>query len=104
MRESSKGRTRANGSIVDLPAGERHRLLAADRRRLVLQVLAGEAPPVDLEGLAAAVAAREAADDAVEEQTVERVTITLHHNHLPTLAAAGALEYDPESNRIDPEG
>lgn len=104
MRDPSNRKTRTNGSLVDLSTSERHRLLAAERRRLVLQILTGEPLPFGLEGLAAEVAAREAAGDTVDAETVERVAITLHHTHLPVLADAGILTYDPESHRIEPGG
>ena len=104
MEDSPSDMTTANGSIAHLTGSERHRLLAAERRRLVLQVLAGEPPPVDLETLAVEVAARETESLAVDEQTIDRVAIALHHTHLPMLADAGVLAYDPESHRIDPGG
>ena len=104
MSNPSNGTTRTNGGIADLSMSERHRLLAAERRRLVLRILAGEPPPFSLERLAAEVAVRETAGGTVDEQTRKRVEIALHHDHLPELAAAGVLTYDAESNRIEPGG
>lgn len=67
-------------------------LLRDRRRRAALHVLAARTAPVALADLAAAVAAREAADaDAVAE--------ALHHVHLPKLADAGVVDYD-EADRI----
>lgn len=100
----TEGVETANWSTVDLTVSERCRLLAAERRRLVLEVLAGEAPPVDLDGLAAAIARRENGESAVDERTLKRVAIALQHERLPVLADAGVLDYDPGSNRIDPDG
>lgn len=85
-----------------LSTSERHRLLASTRRRHVLGVLAEEGASVELSALATAVAVRERgrADDA----TVERVTVALHHSHLPRLAAADVLEYDREEQRVTARG
>lgn len=104
MSNPSNGTTRTNGSIADPSMSERHRLLAAERRRLVRRILEAEPPPFSLEGLAAEVAARETAGGTVDEQTRKRVAIALHHDHLPELAAVGVLTYDAESNRIEPGG
>lgn len=103
MSESSN-ETTDSPEITGLPASERYRLLAADRRRLALDILAGQTTPVELEELAAGIAAREDESTSVDEETLERVAITLHHTHLPKLAEAGVLDYDPESHQIDPDG
>lgn len=86
---------------ADLTASERHRLLAADRRRLALVVLVERTAPVELDELAADVAAREAESIATDDETIEHVAIELHHAHLPKLASAGVLEYSPETNLIE---
>jgi hypothetical protein len=38
---------------------------------------------------------------AADEEFVERVKISLHHNHLPKMADLGVVEYDPDATRID---
>lgn len=86
-----------------LTASERHSLFAAHRRRVALDILAGRTDPVELEELAAEIAARENGRDAAEE-TIERVAITLHHTHLPKMAEMGVLNYDSVSRRIDSRG
>lgn len=89
----------------DLPESEYHQLLAAERRRVTLDVLADRAGPVDLEDLSAAVAAREAdAEDEgeVDERSVERVACTLHHSHLPKMDEVGLVDYDPDETRVEP--
>lgn len=95
--ESSNGRT----SIPELTDTERHRLLAAERRRAVLDVLAERTPPVELEDLVEAIAARE--DDATitafEQERL--VAISLHHNHLPMMTDVGAIDYDPATTRVE---
>lgn len=79
---------------------ERHGLLASERRRVALSVLAGRSTPVDLSELAATVAARETDTDADDARAVERVAVALHHAHLPKLDDFGVVDYDPEARRV----
>ena len=79
---------------------ERYRLLASQRRRLVLEHLAGRADPIDLTALASAIATREQNHDTGHE-CVEHVAITLHHVHLPMLSQFGLLEYDAGNARVE---
>lgn len=48
-----------------------------------------------------------AADGAVDEADVDRVEVSLHHNHLPKLADEGYLDYDRRHGDVvlweDPE-
>ncbi|ELY58217.1 hypothetical protein C491_10489 [Natronococcus amylolyticus DSM 10524] len=87
----------------ELSDRDRHELLAADRRRVALAILAEYTEPFGIDELAVAVANREAEleTDDEERPSVERVALTLHHAHLPWLADAGVIEYEPESRRID---
>lgn len=94
MSESSEHTSGTDESAAELTASERHSLLAADRRRLALDILAGRSSPVEPEGLAARVTARGNGSAAAEE-SVERVAITLHHTHLPKMAEMGVVDYDP---------
>lgn len=91
---------------VELSTSDRHRLLAADRRRLALDVLTGTSGTVSLEELAREVAAREDDRGAQDEASVERneIKLSLHHHHLPKMADMHVLEYDPETNVIRPSG
>ena len=77
-----------------------HRMLASERRRIALDLLQGRTAPVDLTALAAGVAAREAGASAVDEGTIERVAVSLHHAHLPLMAGEGVLEYDADARRV----
>lgn len=86
-----------------LAEGERHRLLAAERRRLAVDLLAKRDSAIELEDLAAGIAAREEGLD-VDEETVRRVATALHHVHLPRMAESDVLDYDYEARRIDPAG
>lgn len=106
MTQTSTGRrgTGANSvGLIDsehLTDTERHDVLASERRRTVLDVLAGRATQVDLEDLAATVAARESGVDEDDPRAVERVAVSLHHNHLPRMAELDVLDYDAASNRV----
>jgi hypothetical protein len=88
-----------NGSI-ELSESDRHRLLSNERRRQTLDALADRATPIDLDELAEAVAARERKSGDFEDEAIERVTIALHHNHLPTIGEVGVIDYDADSNRV----
>lgn len=103
MSQTSNGTVEGSRRTVELTERERHQLLAAERRRAALDVLAGRTTPAALTDVARALAEQEAADDP-DEAAVERVAVTLHHVHLPRLDAAGVADYDPETRRIDPDG
>lgn len=102
MSDTSNNTTNGTASTPELTASEYHRLLSVDRRRLVLDILEGTATTVDLEELAAEVAAREHGSSAVDEATRERVVISLHHNHLPCIDDAGLIDYDPHTHTVEP--
>lgn len=84
-----------------LPEYERHRLLASERRRLLLTVLENRESTATLDDLAAAIADRENEREMANGEAVERVKLTLHHNHLPKLDEHDVVDYHPESHRID---
>lgn len=88
------------GGTGDLTENERYCLLAEERRRMALDVLTDRATPVDLEDLAAAVVARVTSVEGVDEETVERMAIRLHHGDLPKMADLGVIDYDPGSNCV----
>ena len=80
---------------------ERHRLLASDRRRALLDLLEGRGDPVDLVTAAEALVERERPSDAPAAETVEQVSITLHHRHLPLMDEVGLVDYDPAAKTVD---
>lgn len=84
-----------------LTESEYHELLRPERRRIAFDTLTERIAPVDLENLVIAVATRESSVKAADEEFVERVKISLHHNHLPKMADLGVVEYDPDATRID---
>jgi len=88
-----------DGASIGLSEGEVHYLLASQRRRLALDVLA-EGGPWELEDLAAEIVSRERPND-VTERAVRRAEIALYHCHLPLMDDLGAIEFDRRSMRVD---
>ena len=80
---------------------DRHRLLADERRRTTLDVLADRQLPVEVGDLAEEVAAMERTTDEIDVDTVETVAISLHHHHLPLMDDLGVVHYDPTSHRVE---
>ncbi|MDG5821499.1 hypothetical protein [Natronococcus sp. A-GB7] len=78
----------------------------SDRRRVALAILDERTELLGIDELAVAVAKREAENDAEVDEgvSVERIAITLHHTHLPRMADADVIDYDPQNGRIDPSG
>lgn len=87
-------------NVDELTESDRHRLLAAERRRHVLSILSERPTPVALDDLAGAVAARETGRDGAVETRVTDVQISLHHAHLPEMAELGVIDYDARTHRI----
>lgn len=85
---------------AELTESERHRLLAADRRRVVLDVIESRSSAIDLETLAIEVAMQENETESVSQKTVRRVKTLLHHTHLPKMSEWGVLEYDPDTRQV----
>jgi hypothetical protein len=83
----------------ELTADALSRLLRDPRRRTTLAYLLARREAVTLEELSAQVAGQ---GGTPSEQRVARVSIDLHHVHLPTLADAGIVRYDPESEVVEP--
>lgn len=87
--------TAQSNSTVTVSAAAWNDLLVHARRRQTLRVLVDRDTPLELTALADAVAER---SDEVVDPT--EVAVSLHHVHLPKLAAHGVVEYDTESNRV----
>lgn len=83
-----------------LSENERHVLLSAKRRRLVLDVLSDLTSPVEIDELAAEVAKREDGLDADDDGDRKGVAITLFHRHLPKMDDFGVLDFDPDRQRV----
>jgi len=84
-----------------MTVSDQHRLLAAERRRTALDVLSNRTGPVGLEAVATAIATREADRANPPREHVDRVALTLHHVHLPTMSEVGIVRYDWASRRIE---
>lgn len=85
---------------TDITETERHRLLAAQRRRVVITVLSNVATPVPLEDLALKVAKQEKDIKASDAVAVDRVKHSLHHRHLPMMDDLSVLEYDATETEV----
>jgi len=97
-------RTEESGTTeggTTLTATERHRLLAAERRRLVLTVLSNCTTPVELEALALRLTRQEANIEASDAVDVEQVMHSLHHKHLPMMDDLDVLSYDNETSQVE---
>jgi len=81
-----------------------HRILASERRRLILSYLATtSAETTGIDELINAVARREHPHRGPATYR-EHIEIDLHHVHLPKLADAGVIEYDPVSETVQYDG
>lgn len=69
------------------------------RRRTVLTVLESRDGPQERADVAREVAGREAEGEPSFE-AVEEILVSLHHVHLPKLAHAGLVEYDPDEGTV----
>jgi hypothetical protein len=99
MSQTIKNRAVEALSTAKLPASECYKLLASEHRRLTIDILIETTPPVELEDLATEIATR-TVDVPSNDGAVERIAISLHHTHLPKMANAGLLKYDPELHLI----
>jgi hypothetical protein len=97
MSQTTSQTTDDDRTVIDLTEEERYDLLAAERRRAVLAVLAERGAPTTLDELAAAVATREDG----ETGATDRLAVSLHHVHLPRMDDLGVLDYDPADNRVE---
>lgn len=79
-------------------------VLGEQHRDAVVEILAEGGSPVRLSGLAELVVAeaRGVSPDGVATRDVEPVELSLHHDHLSKLDAAGVVEYAPEEKRVAP--
>lgn len=92
----------AVGASVDQSLDVALELLADRRRRHVLKCLKDNSRPVAMPDLAREVAAHENGGSraAIPKEEVAAVHTSLHHNHIPKLADAEAIEFDQDSNVV----
>ena len=91
--------------LAALSIDEELQLLSHDRRRRAIEYVEAAPGPVDIDELAAHVAAEtaEKTEEELTEDEKRRMLIELHHNHLPKLADHGILTYDQASGTISSE-
>lgn len=84
------------------PTSRMLRTLGNDRRRYVLSRLRESSDDVtSLSELAKVIARRESEDGgAPVERTLEEITVSLHHAHLPKLQASELIDYDVRSGAV----
>lgn len=82
------------------------RALADARRRTVLDVLSHQLSPIHTETLARELGAKEhgVSESEVPTDRVDELLAALTHAHLPQLADAGLIEYDPDERTVAYEG
>jgi len=100
MTQSIANDSTAFPTLATLTEAERHAVLGATRRRLTLSVLADLTSPIELSSLAPRVAKREVGLDPDDPEDIERVKISLHHTHLPKLAAYDLVDYEPDDHTV----
>lgn len=73
-------------------------------RRIVLGTLTEEGRPLTLDDLAEAVLEYNHQTPIAEasEDVLTETRVTLHHVHLPKLAAEGLVDYEPEQRVVEP--
>ncbi|WP_276299886.1 DUF7344 domain-containing protein [Halorussus lipolyticus] len=77
--------------------------MKSQRRRYVLYHLRHESGSTDLDVLGRRIAALEAATTGskVDDESVEAVTVSLFHTHLPKLEDAGLVAYEPQTGAVE---
>lgn len=83
-----------------LSESSRYELLANERRRRTLAILAERDEAISLEELASELANR--AGDESGAAGATDAAIGLHHIHLPKLDTVGLIDYDPETHNVEP--
>jgi len=73
-------------------------------RRIVLAALADEQESVSITDLTDAIVEHNhhTSPSEAADETITRIRAGLHHVHLPRLAEAGFLEYNPERQVVEP--
>jgi DNA-binding transcriptional ArsR family regulator len=77
-------------------------LMRDTHRRAIVRVLAEDTSRMDLHPLAQAVTEMIADQSGATESSAERVSISLFHQHLPKLEAAGVIDFDAEARTVTP--
>lgn len=102
MSQSSNDTADDGRGIVELTEDDHYELLAAEQRRLALDILTEQSSSIELRELATAVAERENGRDPGRVESVEYIRTQLHHVHLPKMADLGVIAYDSDTRQIEP--
>ncbi|WP_114579504.1 ArsR family transcriptional regulator [Saliphagus sp. LR7] len=77
------------------------KLLADSTNRTILTVLNEAAQDLSVNEIATELVSRnEAPSQPTDEDRLQRVMLSLHHNHLPRLAEAGVIRYNRDTHRV----
>lgn len=107
---TSKAQTRISGKETDLQVTHAEAeldgvlsVLADERHRQILAVVYESSDGMDVSTLADRVADRLAAEQSgpVSDGTGDRLHVSLHHRHLPKIAAAGLIKYDTQNRTVE---
>lgn len=81
--------------------GEPYDLLSDEQRRRVLSALGGVSTPADIETVARSLVTAQGESDGAADDRIDHLEVALHHRHLPKLADAGLVDYDPDEHRVE---
>ena len=89
-------------TVTELDETTRHRLLADEQRRFVIETLKTARSGVEttLEELATHVESVAQRTGGSEDPDCRSLRCRLHHVHLPMLDDVGLLEYDPKTKQV----
>lgn len=89
----------------DLSKDEIFIAVAAEERRTVIDVLLNNPEEYSLEKMASEVATRTngTSSTEVDEETLQRIQVSLLHHHLPHLDDQNILQFDVEAGTIEPD-
>ena len=68
-----------------------YKILSHPTRRVLLHVLRGIETPTTIETVA---------NEVAQTEKTRQLEVALHHSHLPKMADAGVIDYDPETGTI----
>lgn len=85
-----------------LEESEIFHILGNDRRRAIVQQLAGASEAADVSDVATEIAAAEADSTPVPNNLYKSVYVSLQQTHLPQLEEDEVIEYDSDAKTINP--
>ena len=85
-----------------LAESEIFHILGNDRRRAIVQLLAGHSDQLDVSDVASKIAETEVDGSSVPNNLYKSVYVSLQQTHLPQLEEEGVIEYDSDAKTIEP--